>query len=154
MTWPSARRTSEGGWLSPEFRNSPSNSTPSASLGGSAMTGASPVDGADVVRWVLMDSVAALTVLHFSPGTRTRRPQDLMEGTCLEGTCLEGKGAARVRPGGPFPFRPLARPRSYAHSRPSVKVGKVLADNALKAKDVDVVVVGLDVDQAELVVVA
>src|SRR5580693_288631 len=77
-----------------------------------------------------------------------------MEGTCLEGTCLEGKGAARARPGGPFPFRPLARPRSYAHSRPSVKVGKVLAENALKAKDVDVVVVGLDVDQAELVVVA
>ena len=51
--------------LSPEFLNSPSSSTPSASLGGSAMTGASPA-GLGAVRWVLMGCVAVLTVLHLS----------------------------------------------------------------------------------------
>ena len=79
------------------------------------MTGTSPVDRAGAVRWVLMDSVAALTVLHLS-----RADSDAMSNN----TSLEGKGATRVRPGGPSPLRPLARPRCYARSRPSVEVGK------------------------------
>src|SRR5215472_19372246 len=67
MTWPSARRTSDGGWLSPESLNSPSSSTPSASLGAlRAKPDSLPEGRPDSVRWALAGSATALTGLHLS----------------------------------------------------------------------------------------
>src|SRR5215467_10750477 len=67
MTWPAARRTSEGGWLSPESLNSPSSSTPSVSLGAlRAKPDALSEGRPDSVRWVLAGSATALTGLHLS----------------------------------------------------------------------------------------
>src|ERR1700729_3379749 len=43
ITWPWARRTSDGGWVTPLFLNSPSSSVPLASRGGQARSGATGV---------------------------------------------------------------------------------------------------------------
>src|ERR1700728_4436805 len=93
MTWPSARRTSDGGWLSPEFLNSPSSSTPSASRGtapGSANPGAPVGDMPGASRRVLAGSAPALTGLHLPDGPDAT--DGLAAGLAERGTRKKKKG--------------------------------------------------------------
>src|SRR5215475_11597 len=106
MTWPSARRTSDGGWLSPESLNSPSSSTPSVSLGALRTKPDALSEGRpDSVRLVLAGSATALTGLHLS-----RLDQNAAVG------CHKEEGRPDW-PGGP-PSR-CSVPANFTCSRPS-----------------------------------
>src|SRR5262249_31224748 len=120
MTWPSGRRTSDGGWLYPESRYSPISSTPSASSG----AGPAPDPPAGGGRGAVcpVGTCPAATVMVCSCLALTGMPGVAGRAAGRRGCCASGR-AAQEATGGPS-VPPYSEGTAGPHP---VRAGQVLA---------------------------